>query len=271
MITLWYLGGLDPIIRIADRFGVSESSIILCRNRVMIALPKVISWPTGEKLQSVVTKFSERNNFPGIVGTLDDTHIKIRAPDDCPQSYVNRKKNHSLHLQAVCNADMEFTYYNVGFPDSCHDARVLRQSDLWDSGLVLCNGNHIIADGAYPLRQWFLTPYRNTGNLTNEQKKYNHLHSANRVVIERAFGLLKGRFRRLHNLETATAETVVHIITCCCIVHNICLFNHDRIDDFAQLDEYINLNLNQCNLLVDEHDAEGVVKRNNIARILARH
>ena len=37
MITLWYLGGLDPIIRIADRFGVSESSIILCRNRVMIA------------------------------------------------------------------------------------------------------------------------------------------------------------------------------------------------------------------------------------------
>ena len=31
MITLWYLGGLCPIIRIADRFGVSESSIILCR------------------------------------------------------------------------------------------------------------------------------------------------------------------------------------------------------------------------------------------------
>jgi hypothetical protein len=54
-------------------------------------------------------------------------------------------------------------------------------------------------------------------------------------------------------------------------VHNICLFNHDRIDDFAQLDEDINLNLNQCNLLVHEHDAEGVVKRNNIARILARH
>ena len=37
----------------------------------MIALTKGISWPTGEKLQSVVTKFSERNNFPGIVGALD--------------------------------------------------------------------------------------------------------------------------------------------------------------------------------------------------------
>lgn len=58
----------------------------------MIALPKVISWPTGEKLQSVVTKFSERNNFPGIVGALDDTHIKIRAPDDhlSPMSIVKK-------------------------------------------------------------------------------------------------------------------------------------------------------------------------------------
>ena len=77
--------------------------------------------------------------------------------------------------------------------------------------------------------------------------------------------------RHFPTLETATVETAVHIITCCCIVHNICLLNHDRIDDFAQLDEDINLNLNQRNLLVHEHDAEGVVKRNNITKILARH
>ena len=126
MIKLWYLGGLDPITRIADRFGVSESSIILCRNRVMIALPKVISWPTGEKLQSVVTKFSERNNFPGIVGAVDDTHIKIRAPDDHPQSYVNRKKIH-----CICNADMEFIYYNVGFLGSCHSSAPIRPMGQW--------------------------------------------------------------------------------------------------------------------------------------------
>ena len=54
-------------------------------------------------------------------------------------------------------------------------------------------------------------------------------------------------------------------------MHNICFFNHDRIDDFAQLNEDINLNLNQLNLLVHEHEAEWVVKRNNIAIILARH
>jgi hypothetical protein len=54
-------------------------------------------------------------------------------------------------------------------------------------------------------------------------------------------------------------------------VHTICLFNHDRIDDFAQLDEDINLNLNQLDLLVHAYEAEGAVKRNTIARIIARH
>ena len=29
--------------------------------------------------------------IPNIVGAIDDTHIKIRAPKDKPQSYVNRK------------------------------------------------------------------------------------------------------------------------------------------------------------------------------------
>ena len=67
-----------------------------------VALPKNISWPTGEKVQSVITKFSERNNFPVIIGALDDTHINIRAPDDHPQSYANGKQIHSLHLKAVC-------------------------------------------------------------------------------------------------------------------------------------------------------------------------
>jgi hypothetical protein len=67
--------------------------------------------------------------------------------------YVNRNFLHSLQLQAVCLSDMTFTHITTGHPGSVHDARVLRQSDLWDNGLLVCNMTyHIIADGAYPLR-----------------------------------------------------------------------------------------------------------------------
>jgi transposase len=34
LITLWYVGSLDTIRKIEDRFGVSESTVRMCRERV---------------------------------------------------------------------------------------------------------------------------------------------------------------------------------------------------------------------------------------------
>lgn len=120
------------------------------------------------------------------MGALDGSHIRIKAPRQHPQSYVNRKSFHSIQLQAVCTSDMMFTHVHTGHPGSVHDTRILRNSDLWTNGLNMCNmANRIIADGAYPLRRWLLTPYRDNGHLNEEQKKYNKYISSNRVVIER--------------------------------------------------------------------------------------
>ncbi|XP_033730552.1 putative nuclease HARBI1 [Pecten maximus] len=269
-VTLWYLGGSDSIIKIADRFGISESSVVLCRRRIIDAIlknlkHKFISWPKNQSLQETVDKFEQRNGFPGIVGSLDGTHIPIRAPKENAQSYVNRKKFHSLHLQAVCNSEMIFTDCFAGYPGSCHDARVLRNSDLWENGLLLCNGNHTIADGAYPLRRWLLTPFRDNGHLTYQQKNFNYMLSANRVVIERAFGLLKGRFRRLNYLDTQSIKTAVEVIMVSCVLHNICLIHNDEYDDYLEIDPALDCPRQQA-MHMHENDNEGVIKRDIIAR-----
>ncbi|KAL3881551.1 hypothetical protein ACJMK2_027977 [Sinanodonta woodiana] len=134
----------------------------------------------------------------------------------------------------------------------------------------MCNNNHIIADGAYPLRRWLLTPYRDNGDVTPDQRYFNHLLSANRVVIERAFGLLNGRFRRLQNLETVLVETAVSIIMTCCVLHNVCLMHHDEVVDFLQVDENLADNQRPIHVVdIQENDAEGVLKRNIITRNLA--
>ncbi|CAC5422096.1 unnamed protein product [Mytilus coruscus] len=196
-------GTLDTTNRIGDRFGISDSSVVLCRDRVMSAIlnhlkQKFISWPNQQQQQQEADHCSRKHGFPSFIGAIDGNNIKIKAPKHRPQSYVNRKNFHSLQLQAVCKHDMSFSHVFTGYPGSCHDARILRQSDLWEHGLELCGmANHIIGDGAYPVRKWLLTPYRDNGHLTQQQKKFNHYLSMNRVVIERAFGLLKGRFRRL--------------------------------------------------------------------------
>lgn len=59
------------------------------------------------------------------------------------------------------------------------------------------NNSHLVGDSAYSLHEHLMTPYRDNGYLTNKQKNYNFCHSSARIVIERAFGLLKGRFKSL--------------------------------------------------------------------------
>ena len=98
-------------------------------------------------------------------------------------------------LQAICSHDMRFTSCFVGWPDSCHDSRVLRNSQFWVDGPRACGQYHTLGDGAYPIKPLLLTPYRDTGNLTRYQKHYNYVHSATRTVMERVCALLKGRFR----------------------------------------------------------------------------
>lgn len=60
--------------------------------------------------------------------------------------------------------------------------------------------------------------------------------SENRVTIERSFGLLKGRFKRLQFLVTADVETALKIVVACCIFHNICILNSDSIEEFMEVD-----------------------------------
>ncbi|EZA58185.1 hypothetical protein X777_01549 [Ooceraea biroi] len=75
-----------------------------------------------------------------------------------------------------------------------------------------------------------MVPYSDSGHLTKRQKNYNYCHSSSRTVIERAFGLLKARWRSLLNVLAINRMdfTAYHILACC-VLHNICLLNQDEI------------------------------------------
>ena len=47
------------------------------------------------------TSFEEEGGFPGIIGLIDGTHIRIRAPEDDPDAYIDRKKFFSLNVQVT--------------------------------------------------------------------------------------------------------------------------------------------------------------------------
>jgi len=136
-----------------------------------------------------------------VVGAVDECHVRIKAPSLQQSDYLNQKFEHSVNVLAVASANLKFIYVYAGFPGRTHDNRVLQNTSFW---MDIMNGQeqkyfpseqyHILGDSAFPLHTHLLVPFKTVGNvLQSHQQKYNPIHSKTRVVIENAFGFLKGK------------------------------------------------------------------------------
>jgi hypothetical protein len=234
--SLWFLATGECFRSIGERFGMGESTISYALREffdVIIAkfLAEKIKFPSTElEINRITNGFKIFGNISNVIGAIDGSHIPIKAPHLFPVDYFNRKGFYSIVLQAVVDHKKKFLDICVGWPGSTHDSRILVNSNLYDKfnnqnnlATTFFNNKYSLGDGGYPNLNWLIVPYKDVGRgLIPKQTYFNLKHSRTRIKVEQAFGLLKGRWRcLLHNLEVS-CEIVSHIITTCCILHNIC-------------------------------------------------
>lgn len=148
--------------------------------------------------------------FPSTVGAINGSHVSIKAPHVNHEDYFKRKQNYSINPQGVMNADDKFIDVSTEWPRSIHDARVLRLSSLYrlaENNSILTepvrciNGVSVrlllIGDSANPLLPWLVGPYPHSRQLNRDQSKHNNVLNKSTVIVERAFGKLKCRWRYL--------------------------------------------------------------------------
>ncbi|KAJ7332274.1 hypothetical protein JRQ81_014454 [Phrynocephalus forsythii] len=214
---------------------------------------------------SKMTATTSKLGFPHCLGAIDGTHITITAPKLQGQAYYNRKSFHSVLLQAACDGDGVFFSMLAGHSGVNHDAHVFRSSKLFrrmeDGTLIPGNPmfNYagvsipplILGDGAYPLCKWLMKPYAVPRN--DIEKHYNKVFNRTRNIVERAFGRLKARFRRLSVRMEARIENVNSIIASAVVMHNICERKKHSIPD-----DDTNLSINEEQQGRNSIDACGV-------------
>ena len=182
--------------------------------------------------------------FPYSWTPVDGCDIPIKCPpgglEPCKE-YHNFKKFYSLVLMAMVDAKYRFLWGSCGFPGNCHDSIILQSTCLWKrikEGSFLPDFTNrldgvqipplIIGDSAFPFEKWLMKLYTNAV-LTPSQRYFNYRLSRARMVVEGAYGQLKGRWRILMRKSESAHTEVENYTLACMVLHNICLEMGDTI------------------------------------------
>lgn len=141
-------------------FGVVPGTLYYFYCYIIKALrelaPRYITWPNQDERDAIKGSFQRVSGFPGIIGSIDCTHVPITAPVDDPAPYFNRHHSYSINVQAVVDANLLVRHLHVGEAGSMNDNRVFRRSPLYTDllndhdGVFCSNDEHLVGDAMVP-------------------------------------------------------------------------------------------------------------------------
>ncbi|XP_071718216.1 uncharacterized protein [Rutidosis leptorrhynchoides] len=205
--------------------------------------------PTAQDVQRLTTKHAQIHGFSGMLGSIDCMHWRWR---NCPARWKGHytRGDHgypSIMLEAVASYDGWFWHAFFGTAGSNNDINVLNQSDLFNDLLAgeappctftvngcTFNKGYYLADGVYPEWSTLVKSFRNP--IDPKQSKFKRYQESARKDIERAFGILQGRWTIVqHPARPYYIRKIRRIMLTCVILNNMITEDNGRA--FCGLEE----------------------------------
>ena len=214
--------------------------------------------PTPQDLKSICSLYKSVHGVDGLIGSLDCSHTHWK---NCPKawqgSYKGKENKPSLVLEAMADYHLFFWHISYGYAGVLNDRTIFSLSPLLErllngtfeeaerqAGVVPFtignsdpfNRTFILVDGIYPQYSRFVRGIKNPAG--EVERRFTAWQEAARKDVERAFGVLKGKFQfmdrpmQLYDLD----DTADRVVTCL-ILHNICVadrvmeHNYDAVYD----------------------------------------
>ena len=167
----------------------------------------LVQWPNQSECAIIAGQFTHWADIRGAIGAVDCSHVAILPYESERQDYTNRKAFYSVHLLAIVDASGRFRYVDVGCSGSMADTTILRTSAL-AQGQTSCLqrnkqppiplGYFLLADAGFTLVPWVVMNYTELECKRYAScRKFNGEISKARVIVERAFGQCKRRYKRI--------------------------------------------------------------------------
>lgn len=238
LITLRFYATGNFQMTDADLIGVHQTTAGRIVHKVSKAIASLreqfISFPSPDELEAEKVSFYNLSRFPGVIGVIDGTHVRVQRPSgNSSELYRNRKDFFSLNVQIMFDSKLRVRDIVTHWYGSAHDSRIFQNSLLYDRLEVLPHGSWILGDSGYPCLPFLLTPFLSPSDPA--QRRYNKNLIITRNCAERGIGVLKRRFPAIKNGLRVQIENSQPIIIACAILHNIAINNKEPEFDGNEL------------------------------------
>uniref|UniRef100_A0A251S9Z1 Putative harbinger transposase-derived protein n=1 Tax=Helianthus annuus TaxID=4232 RepID=A0A251S9Z1_HELAN len=213
-----------------------------CNAVIKLYANEFLRKPTSHDISRIYAAHEARWHCPGMLGSIDCTHIEWKnCPRELRGAYVRGDiKRPTIILEAVASNDLWIWHSYFSVPGSNNDIIVLHTSPLFQSvtdgtapsSPFYVNGRHyrrgfFLVDGIYP--SWSVFVKAPSFPVEPKEIVFKKLQESARKDVERAFGVLKGRWGILHRPVRAMNKKSIHsIVYACIILHNMLIKEDGR-------------------------------------------
>uniref|UniRef100_A0A3B3ZN97 DDE Tnp4 domain-containing protein n=1 Tax=Periophthalmus magnuspinnatus TaxID=409849 RepID=A0A3B3ZN97_9GOBI len=223
IVTLHYLATGEGFKSLSHFFHMGNTTVRLFVPETLRAIYRVlkdkyVKCPeTAKEWQGVARGFQSEWDFPNCVGALDGRLLNICPPFENAES--TSPKEVSVALMALVDSKYMFKYIDV----ACNGkiSNILCLVSFHPTGSDQLSPHCIVADRAFPLKEYLMKPYLHRSPSTEQQIFNYRLSRASRVAHD-ALNVLANRFYILQNTFNLNCYGVKieDIVMACCALHN---------------------------------------------------
>lgn len=211
----------------------------------------LVQWPGQAECARIAGQFTHWADIRGAIGAVDCSHVAVLPHEHERIDYTNRKSFYSIHLLAIVDASGRFRYVDIGCSGSMADTTILRTSELALAQTARLQDNKqppiplgyfVLADAGFTLVPWVVMNYTELEcKRWKACRRFNGEISKARVIVERAFGQCKRRYKRIGGRSSQDrVPRVCQMIQAVTALHNLTIdaeesvFGAHRVEHAAQ-------------------------------------